>query len=175
MKKVYINSDGDFWNGNYIELNGMMIFNPNEEQLTEAGYTEYIEPEPEEPTEEEKLEEAKRNKLQEIEYYDSSDSVNSFTIGGVEMWLTVNERQQIATQISANEAVNRDTMTRWFNGNEYTFPLSTWKQMLIALEVYAGDALNTTEKHKAAVQALESIEEVENYDYTQDYPQKLIF
>jgi len=57
-------------------------------------------------------------------------------------------------------------MTRWFNGNEYTFPLSTWKQMLIALEVYAGDALNTTEKHKAAVQALESIEEVENYDYT---------
>jgi len=31
MKKVYINSDGDFWNGNYIELNGMMIFNPNEE------------------------------------------------------------------------------------------------------------------------------------------------
>ena len=56
------------------------------------------------------------------------------------MWLTVSERQQIATQISANEAMGRETMTKWYNGIEFTYPLAQWKQMLVVLEVYAGDA-----------------------------------
>ena len=91
------------------------------------------------------------------------------------MWLTVDERQQLATQISANEAVGRETMTKWFNGTEYTFTIAQWKQMLVAVEVYAGDALNVTESHKAAVNALSTIEAVESYDYTTNYPPKLVF
>lgn len=47
--------------------------------------------------------------------------------------------------------------------------------MLVALEVYAGDALNVTESHKAAVNALETIEEVDNFDITTGYPDKLSF
>ena len=121
------------------------------------------------------LEEAKSEKIFEIEDYDRSEAVNSFTIGNQTMWLTVDERQQLATQISSNEAIGRDTMTRWFNGQEFTFPIATWKQMLVALEVYAGDALNVTESHKAAVNALETIEEVDNYDITAGYPEKLSF
>ena len=91
------------------------------------------------------LEEAKQEKIDEIDAYDKSDNVNSFSINGQDMWLTVEEREQIASQISANEAVGRENMTRWFGGVSYTFPIATWKQMLIALEVYAGDALNITE------------------------------
>ena len=121
------------------------------------------------------LGEAKREKIREIENYDSSEAVNSFTIGNQTMWLTVSERQQLATQISSNEAIGRETMTRWFGGQEFTFPLATWKQMLVALEVYAGDALNVTEAHKAAVNALETIEEVDNFDITAGYPEKLSF
>ena len=121
------------------------------------------------------LEQAKQEKIWEIEQYDSSDNVNSFTINNISMWLTVDQRQQIATQISANEAIGRETMTRWFSETEFTFPIATWKQMLIALEVYAGDALNVTEAHKAAVDALNSIEAVDNYDYTVGYPTKLNF
>lgn len=121
------------------------------------------------------LEEAKMEKIFEIEDYDRSEAVNSFTIGNQTMWLTVDERQQLTTQISSNEAIGRDTMTRWFNGQEFTFPIASWKQMLVALEVYAGDALNVTESHKAAVNALETIEEVDNYDITAGYPDKLSF
>jgi len=47
--------------------------------------------------------------------------------------------------------------------------------MLIALEVYAGDALNVTESHKAAVNALTTIEEIDSYDYMTGYPEKLVF
>ena len=66
-------------------------------------------------------------------------------------------------------------MTRWFNGHEFTYPIASWKQMLVALEVYAGDALNVTEAHKAAVDALETIEAVDNFDITAGYPEKLSF
>lgn len=121
------------------------------------------------------LGEAKREKIREIENYDSSEAVNSFTISNQTMWLTVSERQQLATQISSNEAIGRETMTRWFNGHEFTYPITSWKQMLVALEVYAGDALNVTESHKAAVNALNDIESVDNFDITTGYPEKLSF
>lgn len=175
MNKKYLDPDGKLWNGKNIILNDMMIINPTEEQLLEAGYTEYVEPAPAEPTEEELLEQAKQEKLWQIEDYDRSDAVNSFTIGEQQMWLTVQERQQIATQISANEAVGRENMTKWFNGQSFTFSIDVWKQMLLAVEIYAGDALNVTESHKAAVNALTTKEEVEEYDYTTGYPQKLVF
>lgn len=121
------------------------------------------------------LEQAKREKLRQIKEYDQSEAVNSFILGNQSMWLTVNERQQLATQINANEAIGRETMTRYFGGQEFTFPLTTWKQMLVALEVYAGDALNTTEAHRIAVNALETIEEVDSYNYEANYPEKLNF
>ena len=46
--------------------------------------------------------------------------------------------------------------------------------MLGLVEVYASDALNVTESHKAAINALESIEDVEAYEFT-GYPEKLSF
>lgn len=152
--------------------NGVFAGVPSTEQLAEWGFVEVIDPE---PTQEQQLARAKREKTKALERYDKSRAVNSFTINGQQMWLTVDERQQIATQISANEAVGRETMTRWFHGTEFTFPIATWKQMLTALEVYAGDALNVTEAHKAAVEALETIEAVEEYDFTTGYPAKLHF
>jgi len=61
-------------------------------------------------------------------------------------------------------------MTRWFNGVSFTFSLENWKQMLTALEVYAGDALNVTEKHRAAINALDKIEDVKSYNFEIGYP-----
>ena len=91
------------------------------------------------------------------------------------MWLTVDERQQLATQINANKSIGRETMTKWFNGHEFTFPIPEWEQMLVALEVYCGDALNVTESHKAAVEAMDDADEVIAYDITLGYPEKLVF
>ena len=150
--------------------NGVFTGIPSVGLLTEWGFEEWAEPA---PTPEELLQRAKAEKIAGLEAYDSSPAVNSFSIGGSDMWLTVSERQQIATQISACEAVGRTTMTRWFGGAGYTFPIEVWKQMLVALEVYAGDAINVTEAHRAAIGNLESVSEVENYDFTTGYPNKL--
>ena len=43
------------------------------------------------------------------------------------------------------------------------------------LEVYAKQTNNVTHQHKAEVMAPTSIEEVEAYDITKDYPEKLVF
>ena len=117
----------------------------------------------------------KEYRIGQIEAYDKSPAVNSFSLGTISMWLTVDERQQLATQISANEAVGRKSMSKWFGGQEFSFPIEAWRQMLVALEVYAGDALNITESHKAAVNALDDTDEVIAYDITEGYPEKLVF
>ena len=117
----------------------------------------------------------KEYRIGQIDAYDKSDNVNSFSLGAVSMWLTVDERQQLATQISANEAVGRESMSKWFGGQEFSFPIAAWKQMLVALEVYAGDALNVTEMHTSEVAAIEDTDEAIAYDFTQGYPEKLVF
>lgn len=176
MKKYYNSTTKEWYNEGQSMTrrvdNGVFSGIPSEQQLTQWGFVEWVEPA---PTPAELLERAKASKIAELEVYDQSDAVDSFTINGQSMWLTVEERQQIATQISANEAVGRDNMTRWFGGHSFTFPLATWKQMLVALEVYAGDAINVTEAHKATIEALATIEDVEAYDFTANYPTKLSF
>ena len=173
---TYKDSEGHYYYGGSMTrmLDNGSLFSgvPTAEQLAEWGYEEVTTPE---PTAEELLQQAKDNKIAELDAYDSSEDVNGFELGGNTMWLTVEERQQIATQISASEAVGRETMTRWFGGASFTFPLTVWKQMLTALEVYAGDAINVTESHRAAINALDDIEDVEAYDFTTGYPTKLVF
>ena len=168
--KQYINDNGEFWDGRAVTIGDKTYISPSEEILLQAGYHEYV------PTytAEELLAMAKSRKLAEIEAYDQSDAVNSFTLGGQSMWLDAMTRQQLRTSIEAYQAQGIETVTKWFGGAQFTFPTAAWLLMLNALEVYAAEALNVTEAHRAAVAALDTIEAVEEYDYTTGYPQQLI-
>lgn len=121
------------------------------------------------------LSDAIASKVAEINAYDRSAAVNSFTLGGTEMWLSFDERARIRQSIDAYRGEGRTEMTKWFNGKAFTFTLDTWQTMLDKLSVYASEALNVTERHKAEVSALTSIEAVEGYDYKTGYPEKLSF
>lgn len=173
MKRYYkiINDQTVFFQEPLIH-DGMQTFNPSEEMILAAGWQEFQEPE---PTEAELLAQAIENKLVEIDNYDKSASVNSFKIGNKNLWLDAALRQQLRTSIEAYKAMGKETASKWFDGVEYTFPVDTWLQMLNALEVYAAEALNATESHKVAVKELTTIQEVEEYDITSDYPEKLVF
>ena len=121
------------------------------------------------------LSDAIAGKVAEINAYDRSAAVNSFTLGGTEMWLSFDERARIRQSIDAYRNEGRTEMTKWFNGKAFTFTLDMWQTMLDKLSVYASEALNVTERHKAEVRALTSIETVERYDYKTGYPEKLSF
>jgi hypothetical protein len=152
--------------------NGVFSGIPSEQRLTEWGFIEWVEPT---PTPEQLLQRAKSAKIAELEAYDASDAVNSFSVNGKTMWLDAQTRQQLRISLDAMQQAGRGTVTKWFDGEQYTYPIDVWYYMLAQVEVYAADALNVTESHKAAINALDDIEDVEAYDYTVGYPDKLSF
>lgn len=174
MNRYYkiINNKEVFFTGNVLYTEQGTIINPTEEQMLEAGWQVYVAPE---PSNAEKLATAKAEKIAQIETYDASPAVEQFTINGTPMWLNHEVRQQIKTSVEAYIATGKETVTKIFDGIEYTFPCETWLQMLAALEVYAAEALNTTERHKINVYQMTRRKDVEDYDYTEGYPAKLEF
>lgn len=150
--------------------NGVFSGIPSVEQLTEWGFEEWVEPT---PTPEELLARAKASKIAELEAYDASE-VNSFSVDGKDMWLDHDVRQQLRISLDALSQAGRENVTKWFDGLEYTYPIDVWYYMLGLVEVYASDALNVTESHKAAINALDNIADVEAYQFT-GYPSKLSF
>ena len=128
-----------------------------------------------EPTEAELLAIAKSRKQNDITEYDNSANVNSFIIGGEPMWLNFDQRSRLKASLEAIEAAGGDEMTKSFGGKEYTFTTSQWRSMINAVENYASACSNITEQHRDSVNALDSIDDVEAYDYTVGYPQKINF
>lgn len=170
--KRYIDKDGNPWNGCYIVVNGQTIVNPTDEMLLANGYTEVKE---HEPTPDELFEERKKAKIAEIEAYDSSDSVNLFYVYEQPMWLDFDERSRILTSISAYRRMGRTEMTKIYGDVEFTLPLDTWDGLLAAVELYASECLNVTERHKREAHYAINDEELEAIDITAGYPEKLVF
>lgn len=185
MKQYYKIVDGEtvFFSGNILrtteeidgEIQNVVIYNPTEEMILAAGWMIYeppVEPEPE-PTEEELTERARENKLMEIDTYDNSRSVNIFYLAGQPLWLDAQTRQTLRISIESYQTMGIESVTKWFNDQQYTFPTTAWLQMLVALEVYAAEALNVTEAHRSAVRHLTSRVEIDEYDVTVGYPEPL--
>lgn len=121
------------------------------------------------------LQDAITIKLREIDNYDLSEEVNSFYLNETPVWFSKSDRVGLMNSINIEKTAGREESTMWFNGIAITINCDLAIQMLSALELYALDCYNITAKHKAAVSALTTIEDVDNYDYTLGYPDKLEF
>lgn len=152
--------------------NGVFSGIPSVEQLESWGFEEYIEPE---PTPEQLLQRAKSAKIAELEAYDASDAVNSFSVDSKDMWVPADKRAVLRTSIEAYKALGAESITKVWEGQEYTFPITAWDTMLNQVEVYASECFNQTQRHKAAIEALGTVEDVEGYDFTEGYPERLRF
>lgn len=117
----------------------------------------------------------KKNALRRLSQYDKSPEVNSFYVGDIQAWIDRDTRVSLmnSTQILKNSG--QDTTTLWLNGQSFTIPCDSLIQMLGVLEVYALQCYNVTEQHKANINALESITDVQNYNFKSGYPEKLVF
>lgn len=176
-KRYYKIIDGKtiFYNGGIIVLNDRQIINPTEEQLLEAGWMIYVEPPVPAPTPAQRLREAKDIKLSEIESYDESSEVNGIIVNGSRVWIPADKRAILKTSVDAYKALGIETITKVWEGVEYTVTADEWLFMIAKVEVYASECYNTTARHKAAVEALDNIEDVEAFDITADYPEMLEF
>ena len=125
--------------------------------------------------EEEALAAIKADLIAQITAYDTSEAVNSFTLQGKQMWLPKETRVGLVNSITIEKNAGKEVTGLWHDGVRYELPVDTALQMLAALELYALECYNVTAAHKAAVSALESVEDIVAYDYTQNYPEKLNF
>lgn len=167
IKSIPVSPDSD-----ETEEVNMQTFNPTHEMLIEDGWELYVTPE---PTEEELFNDAKRQKIFEINNYDSSDEINIFYIQGLPVWLDKATRAGLKLRFEAELAMGRTDTTLWYDNMQFPLSLENAMHMLYAIEVYASACYDNTQLHLSNVEKLETIDEIENYDYRNGYPEKLNF
>jgi hypothetical protein len=91
------------------------------------------------------------------------------------MWLDKNTRNGLLMRLNAEKSAGKTTTTLWFDTQSFTLNIDELIAMINLLEVYASECYDRTAYHKAAVKALTTVEEVNNYNYTTGYPEKLEF
>lgn len=163
----YINKEtGDVYNGQYIKVGEDFIINPSEETLLEHGYEKVEVPE-------DKLKEAIEAKVAEIKEYDNSEAVNSFSLNGMSAWINREDRIGTRRAIELDVANGLPESEIWLNGLKMVVNCQLALKLLDAVGHYAYQAYNVTQTHLFNVKGLKSVEEVEKYDYTTNYPPKL--
>jgi hypothetical protein len=111
------------------------------------------------------LTEAIEKKLKEITDYDNSDAVNSFTYN----------RAGFKNSIESASLLGETTISIPTTAGIINLSLDTAKIMLAKIQRYADACYLVTMQHKAEVEMLTTIAEVESYDITKGYPDKLAF
>lgn len=173
--KQYI-KDGQIKYANRIEVivDGMRVLNPTEEMILADGWEVYVAPTPQEPTEKEKLQIAKNIKIAEINAYDTSNAVNSFTYKGVNMWLSREDRIVLKDRFERERSAVVETTNLYYGGQAISITPTEGVELINAISTYADACFDNTQKNIAKVNAAASIEEVEAIDITAGYPDKLV-
>lgn len=174
-KKYYKEIDGNKeWLGAVLIHDDKQIYNPTEEQILAAGYVEDTAELVEIPNEG-NLENLKRGKVLQIEAYDVSEEVNQFYIKGIPLWLDREERAALQRRFEIEQKNGITNSTLWKNGVEFPLVIAEAMVMLDALEMYAIQSFDCTQRHIANIGNLTTMEDVQGYDYKAGYPEKLRF
>lgn len=121
------------------------------------------------------IDEVRQRKIMYIERYDVSSAVNEFFIDNRALWLDKAMRNSLAYTLQIEKEAGRQTSNLWYEGICIILPIDMAIEMLSKLEIYAKDCYDVTATHKFNVSNLETKEEIEAYDYTVNYPEKLSF
>lgn len=117
---------------------------------------------------------AKKAKIAEIAAYDTSDKVNGFMLNGQIVWLDKATRVGLMNSTIIERDLGQETTELWLGEHNLIIKCDLAIQLLQQLEVYALKCFNVTATHKKEVNNLSTIEEINSYDITKDYPDKLV-
>lgn len=106
-----------------------------------------------------------------ITAYDQSSEVNGFYINEMVFWLDKATRVGLA---HLADCTNGD-MSLVLGTVVIQINSAVAKELLAQLERYAAECYLVTAKHLLAINELQTVEELINYDYTKGYPEKLTF
>lgn len=108
--------------------------------------------------------------LKKIELYSKSSDIHSFIYKDKEYWLDKDNRTSL-WNLSNSSLGNIEFVV----GDEIiTMNSIKLKAFLLKLEVYAYKCFVNKVKHLKEAKKLEKIEDIINYDYTTNYPEKIV-
>lgn len=173
---AYYNSTTEKWYNEgdsmtfYIDEHTLFSGVPTAEQLIEWGYELY-----EDPVVEPTLEEMIAAKIQDVYRYDNSEEVNSFSVNGVNAWFDKETRSNFRGSLSDAELLGETEVSVPIKGTIYTIPIQTAKMFLAQIQRYADACTIVSAEHVNQVQQCSTKREVEEFDITAGYPEKLVF
>ena len=116
---------------------------------------------------------AKREKTAEIDAYDTSPAVNGFVLNGERVWLDFELRDRVYQGNERLQRIGRTDTTLWLGKQCYNLSIEQAQNIISHIEAYAKDCYNVTAQHKAAVEKMQTVEDVLGYDYKKGYPEQL--
>ena len=149
----------------HYETKVYKVLNPTEQMLIDGGYIPYEEP----------IEEVRAKKIKELMEYDASPIINSFFYQGMEIWISRDDRMSLMHSISIEKASGFKTTILDLNGVSITLDIDIAIHILSEIELYAKPCWLNTAHHKHMLEQLDSIKEIEQYDFTTGYPEKKNF
>lgn len=144
------------------------IINPPEHKILEDGWVEYVETI-------DNFDYEKKNMLLNAENFSNSANIKVFYINDEPFWFNNIERITLKHKILAEIEKAQSTTNIWYNGTEYFFDIDFFNQILTEVEIYASKCFDTTQRNLNEIKNLSSIEELENFDFTKNYPEILQF
>lgn len=102
--------------------------------------------------------------------YDSSLEVNCFILSGKKVWLDKSTRVGLFNLLTMEKASNTKITTLWFKTVPIEIEVDKAITLLTAVEKYAKQCYDNTQKHYAEINQLTSIEACLQYDITAGYP-----
>lgn len=180
MKRYYNKTTGEWYNEGHSMTHSTdsKLFSgvPTEEQLIEWGFEEWVEPA---PTPTQLLEKAKASKIAELEAYDDSDAVNGFEVvkdgQAITAWIEPEKRSNYRGSLEDCVLLGVTDIEVPIAGMLIPMTVADARVKLAQVQLYADRCTIVTEGHKYAINALETVEHVEAYDFTVGYPDKLTF
>lgn len=115
-----------------------------------------------------------QHKLNELYEYDSSSNVNSFTLDDNTLWLDKSTRVGLMNSIQIEKQLGKSTTILWYGEISFVIPVDLAINLLQQLEMYALQCYNCTAIHAQNIKLCETVESVNAYDFTKNYPDKLI-
>lgn len=144
------------------------VFNPSDELLALNGWVEYKTPE---PTEEQKLNSAKHAKKRDVEIYINNNK--AIYVNDVKVNISEEELNKIFLRVLAEDAMNKSKTNLWLGNQKFETKTKDALNLIYQLMEYFGQFDDLQREHQRNIDNLATTEEVDAYDFTSLYPERV--